>query len=217
MSFLCAWFGGFSSLLTSRAYIGIFFISRGAIEELLYFRPRSDVKKYAYIHSAGRSLYSTCTLPKSSLGVTARLRIKELNASLTIFQFQGILKYMQNPLTDPNFQYAGVPLGRAVRGTMGGTYEKLTSDPRAKNPFYWHRITAEYYFQNTGTEQKRFPWILSDPTGANIPATYKNQFKARVLLWHGLSQAQKESYNTQARLLPYHSGFNYFMSLIKYT
>ena len=123
---------------------------------------------------------------------------------------------MANPLTDTNYQYNGVPLGYAVRGTMGGTYEKLASDPCAKTPFHWHRTTAEYWYQNAEGVQKRFPWILSDPTGSNIPASYKTQFGARVLLWHGLTPTQKESYLLTARLLGYTSGFHYFMSLIVY-
>jgi len=117
---------------------------------------------------------------------------------------------------DPRYQYRDVTLGLHVRGTMGGAYEKLASDPRAKNPYHYHRTTADYVYKVVNGGQCRLAWPVGNVSGTNIPATFKTQFAARVSDWHDLTPAEKAAYDVSAKKLGYICGFNYFMSLIQY-
>ena len=117
---------------------------------------------------------------------------------------------------DPRYQYRDVTLGLHVHGTMGGSYEKIASDQRAKNPYHYHRTTAEYIYSVCFGGQRKFAWPPGDPDGSNIPATFKTQFAARVSDWHDLTPAEKAACDVSAKELGYVSGFHYFMHLIVY-
>jgi len=119
---------------------------------------------------------------------------------------------MWNVLTDSRFCYKGAPVGQGVHGVIGGVGEKRAAAPTAKTPFYYKRISAEFYFRVSRGKQDKMLWPGTDPLGARLPAGKRTTLIAGVSAWQALSEAAKEVWRDLARAKGRWGGYQMFMS-----
>jgi len=119
---------------------------------------------------------------------------------------------MWNVMTDSSFCYKGLPIGLGVHGVIGGTGELRACAPTAKKPFYYKRISAEFFYRLSRGKQDKMLWPGTDPLGARLPAGKRTTLIAGVTAWQTSTEATKEVWRKLARAKGRWGGYQMFMS-----
>lgn len=135
-----------------------------------------------------------------------------VSVSLTIFFQDDILCYMGNVMTDSSICYSGLAMGLRVRGIIGGAGELRTAAPSAAKPFYYKRVSAEYFYRVSRGKQDKLPWPGTDPTGARLPESKQLELIAGVAAWQALSDSEKQAWRDLSATLRRWGGYQLFMS-----
>lgn len=115
-------------------------------------------------------------------------------------------------MTDSSFCYRAKPLGLGAHGVIGGTGEKRASAPGAAKPFYYKRISAEFYYRVSRGKQDKMTWPGTDPLGLRLSVAKRTTLIAGVAAWQALSEPDKELWRRSARRYGRWGGYQCFMS-----
>jgi hypothetical protein len=119
---------------------------------------------------------------------------------------------MANVMTNSSICYSGYPLGLSVHGIIGGVGELRTAAPTAKKPFYYKRISAEYYYRFSRGKQDKMTWPGTDPLGLRLPGYKQIALVAAVLAWQLLPEEEKQEWRDLATRLRRWGGYQLFIS-----
>ena len=115
-------------------------------------------------------------------------------------------------MTDSSFCYKGKPAGLGVHGIIGGVGVKTASAPTAAKPFYYKRVSAEYYFRVSRGKQDKPSWPGTDPLGLRLSAEKRTTLIAGVAAWQALSESAKQTWRDIAKSSGAWGGYQLFMS-----